>query len=77
MLGGLGRERAYWSDWGGRHSHTGSRLVIKATFLFLSWKMKCDFVILRLTGNINQSLLTLRTCIEVLRENQLYGTNRV
>lgn len=28
-------------------------------------------------GNINQSLMTLRTCIEVLRENQLYGTNKV
>jgi hypothetical protein len=28
-------------------------------------------------GNINQSLMTLRTCIEVLRENQMYGTNKV
>lgn len=28
-------------------------------------------------GNINQSLMTLRTCIEVLRENQLYGLNKV
>ncbi|NXU88739.1 KIF23 protein, partial [Xiphorhynchus elegans] len=32
---------------------------------------------LREAGNINQSLMTLRTCIEVLRENQLYGTNKV
>lgn len=30
-----------------------------------------------LTGNINQSLMTLRTCMEVLRENQMCGTNRV
>lgn len=29
------------------------------------------------TGNINQSLMTLRTCIEVLRENQMCGTNKV
>lgn len=29
------------------------------------------------TGNINQSLMTLRTCMEVLRENQMCGTNRV
>ncbi|CAJ0965443.1 unnamed protein product [Ranitomeya imitator] len=28
-------------------------------------------------GNINQSLMTLRTCIEALRENQLCGTNKM
>ncbi|XP_056906963.1 kinesin-like protein KIF23 isoform X2 [Takifugu flavidus] len=32
---------------------------------------------IREAGNINQSLLTLRTCIEVLRENQKYGTSRM
>ncbi|XP_029624158.1 kinesin-like protein KIF23 isoform X4 [Salmo trutta] len=32
---------------------------------------------LREAGNINQSLMTLRTCIEVLRENQMCGTNRM
>ncbi|NXP96349.1 KIF23 protein, partial [Passerina amoena] len=32
---------------------------------------------LREAGNINQSLMTLRTCIEVLRENQLYGMNKM
>ncbi|XP_038622979.1 kinesin-like protein KIF23 isoform X1 [Tachyglossus aculeatus] len=32
---------------------------------------------LREAGNINQSLMTLRTCIEVLRENQLYGTSKM
>uniref|UniRef100_A0A8C5ABR7 Kinesin-like protein n=1 Tax=Gadus morhua TaxID=8049 RepID=A0A8C5ABR7_GADMO len=32
---------------------------------------------LREAGNINQSLMTLRTCIEVLRENQMCGTNKV
>ncbi|XP_065590173.1 kinesin-like protein KIF23 [Cyrtonyx montezumae] len=32
---------------------------------------------LREAGNINQSLMTLRTCIEVLRENQMYGTNKI
>lgn len=30
-----------------------------------------------ISGNINQSLLNLRTCIEILRENQMSGTNRV
>ncbi|XP_038139176.1 kinesin-like protein KIF23 isoform X1 [Cyprinodon tularosa] len=32
---------------------------------------------LREAGNINQSLMTLRTCMEVLRENQMFGTNRM
>ncbi|XP_074693604.1 kinesin-like protein KIF23 isoform X6 [Strix aluco] len=32
---------------------------------------------LREAGNINQSLMTLRTCIEILRENQMYGTNKM
>ncbi|KAK2539546.1 hypothetical protein Q9966_005262 [Columba livia] len=32
---------------------------------------------LREAGNINQSLMTLRTCIEVLRENQMYGMNKM
>nr|XP_060630014.1 kinesin-like protein KIF23 isoform X4 [Anolis sagrei ordinatus] len=32
---------------------------------------------LREAGNINQSLMMLRTCIEVLRENQTYATNKM
>ncbi|XP_007444211.2 kinesin-like protein KIF23 [Python bivittatus] len=32
---------------------------------------------LREAGNINQSLMTLRTCIEALRENQTYGTSKM
>ncbi|KAM8750806.1 kinesin-like protein KIF23 [Acanthopagrus schlegelii] len=32
---------------------------------------------IREAGNINQSLLNLRTCIEILRENQLCGSNRM
>ncbi|NXU47548.1 KIF23 protein, partial [Turnix velox] len=32
---------------------------------------------LREAGNINQSLMTLRTCIEVLRENQMHGLNKM
>ncbi|XP_051580681.1 kinesin-like protein KIF23 isoform X3 [Myxocyprinus asiaticus] len=32
---------------------------------------------LREAGNINQSLMTLRTCIEVLRENQMCGMNKM
>lgn len=36
-----------------------------------------DFFPLLILGNINQSLLNLRTCIEILRENQMCGTNRV
>ena len=35
------------------------------------------FKLLMIAGNINQSLMTLRTCIEVLRENQMCGTNKV
>ncbi|PNF35145.1 hypothetical protein B7P43_G09270 [Cryptotermes secundus] len=32
---------------------------------------------LREAGNINNSLMTLRTCLEILRENQLYGANKM
>ncbi|XP_072321536.1 kinesin-like protein KIF23 [Eucyclogobius newberryi] len=32
---------------------------------------------LREAGNINQSLMTLRTCMAVLRENQMCGTNKM
>lgn len=32
---------------------------------------------LKEAGNINQSLMTLRTCLECLRENQKNGTNRM
>lgn len=32
---------------------------------------------LREAGNINNSLMTLRTCLEILRENQLCGTNKM
>ncbi|XP_074534656.1 kinesin-like protein KIF23 isoform X2 [Halichoeres trimaculatus] len=32
---------------------------------------------IREAGNINQSLLNLRTCIEILRENQMCGTSRM
>ena len=32
---------------------------------------------LREAGNINQSLMTLRTCLELLRDNQKNGTNKV
>ncbi|NXY84579.1 KIF23 protein, partial [Alcedo cyanopectus] len=32
---------------------------------------------LREAGNINQSLMTLRTCIEILRENQMCGSNKM
>ena len=28
-------------------------------------------------GKINNSLMTLRTCLELLRENQLQGTNKI
>lgn len=31
---------------------------------------------LREAGNINNSLMTLRTCLEILRENQMNGTNK-
>lgn len=31
---------------------------------------------LREAGNINNSLMTLRTCLEILRENQLSGSNK-
>ena len=32
---------------------------------------------LKEAGNINQSLMTLRTCLELLRDNQKNGTNKV
>ncbi|KAM3955684.1 kinesin family member pavarotti [Aphomia sociella] len=32
---------------------------------------------LREAGNINKSLMTLRTCLEILRENQISGTNNM
>lgn len=32
---------------------------------------------LREASSINNTLLTLRSCIEVLRENQMSGTNRI
>ncbi|XP_053203436.1 kinesin-like protein KIF23 [Panonychus citri] len=32
---------------------------------------------LREAGNINNSLMALRTCIDLLRENQKYGTNKI
>ncbi|CAL7933272.1 unnamed protein product [Xylocopa violacea] len=32
---------------------------------------------LREAGNINNSLMTLRTCLEILRENQIQGTNKI
>ncbi|XP_053721563.1 kinesin-like protein KIF23 isoform X1 [Synchiropus splendidus] len=32
---------------------------------------------LREAGNINQSLMALRTCLEVLRENQMSGSNKM
>ncbi|XP_054288088.1 kinesin-like protein KIF23 isoform X1 [Macrosteles quadrilineatus] len=32
---------------------------------------------LREAGNINNSLMTLRTCLEILRENQANGTNKL
>ncbi|XP_014219800.1 kinesin-like protein KIF23 [Copidosoma floridanum] len=32
---------------------------------------------LREAGNINNSLMTLRTCLEILRENQMQGTNKM
>ena len=37
----------------------------------------CKSIVVLLTGNINQSLMALRTCIEVLRENQNTGANKV
>ncbi|XP_076292719.1 kinesin-like protein KIF23 [Lasioglossum baleicum] len=32
---------------------------------------------LREAGNINNSLMTLRSCLEILRENQMQGTNKI
>ncbi|XP_076647580.1 kinesin-like protein KIF23 [Halictus rubicundus] len=32
---------------------------------------------LREAGNINNSLMTLRSCLEILRENQIQGTNKM
>ncbi|XP_049637648.1 kinesin-like protein KIF23 [Suncus etruscus] len=40
-------------------------------------RTKTEEIRLREAGHINQSLMTLRTCMEVLRENQMKGTNRM
>jgi kinesin family protein 23 len=32
---------------------------------------------LREAGSINNTLMTLRSCLEILRENQLNGTNKM
>lgn len=32
---------------------------------------------LREAGNINNSLMTLRSCLEILRENQMQGTSKM
>ena len=32
---------------------------------------------LHISGNINQTLMALRTCLEVLRENQLTGNGKL
>lgn len=41
------------------------------------FNLKNDSGNVSFAGNINQSLMTLRTCMEVLRENQMCGTNKV
>lgn len=48
-------------------------LYVEITFL----RRPSIFSDVSFAGNINQSLMTLRTCIEVLRENQMCGTNKV
>jgi uncharacterized membrane protein len=40
-------------------------------------KFLCIFYFTLLAGNINNSLMTLRTCLEIMRENQLYGVNKM
>jgi len=39
--------------------------------------MNNDILCILFTGNINNSLMTLRTCLEILRENQLSGSNKM
>lgn len=41
-------------------------LVTASKFYFISF-----------SGNINNSLMTLRACLEILRENQINGTNKL
>lgn len=48
-------------------------LYVEITFL----RRPSIFSAVSFAGNINQSLMTLRTCMEVLRENQMCGTNKV
>lgn len=39
--------------------------------------VSCVKQLILFTGNINNSLMTLRTCLEILRENQLHGTYKM
>ena len=51
-------------------------VVLSKVFLLGVTANDISFVIwlILFTGNINNSLMTLRTCLEILRENQLHGT---
>lgn len=87
VSGGPGRQRAHQQNASRGQPSAGSRsvhflLLHHLSFsstrgIYVSHYYPPIFIYVFLLGNINQSLMTLRTCIEVLRENQMCGTNKV
>ena len=62
-----GSERAF------RTCNYGNRLKEAGTFLNVMFLL----IFAAMSGNINHSLMVLRTCMETLRENQRTGGNKV
>lgn len=68
-----------------RTKNTGQRLreagnyILNMNFKYLMYFL-IIFIIISICfnlGNINNSLMTLRSCLEILRENQLQSTNKM
>jgi hypothetical protein len=59
--------------------HHGQILELSKEFHLYTRASNLSFIIWLplFTGNINNSLMTLRTCLEILRENQLCGTKKM
>lgn len=73
-----GSERTGRTGAEGTRIREAGHLFIKPTLVsFIIALALCSNGLFFLAGNINQSLLNLRTCIETLRENQMCGTNKV
>lgn len=65
-----------------RTKNTGQRLreageMTFAHFICRIYKIYENLQTFNCVGNINNSLMTLRSCLEILRENQNQGTNKM